>query len=306
MTPRTADERGTASLPHGIDLAYESFGDPDDPTILLVMGLGASMIFWNADFCGQLAERGFRVVRFDNRDCGRSTWLNGRARRIGKRTLVRVFLGLSREVPYGLSDFADDAVGLLDHLGVRQAHVVGISMGGMIAQTMAIEHPDRVLSLASFSSTTGNRRVGQQHPKLFPKLLVGSGEGREDYLHHMVTMGPRTGSPAYRAPAEEHRAFAEACWEHGINREGTARHMVAVLTQPDRTARLAQVQVPTLVVHGSADVMVLPSGGRATAAAVPGSTLLVVPGMGHDLPRPLWPTFFDALEATIARAETET
>lgn len=297
---RTADEHGTAVLPHGIDLAYESFGDPRDPAVLLVMGLGASMLFWSADFCGELADRGFRVVRFDNRDCGRSTWLDDPAHTIGRGRLVKTFLGLERQVPYGISDFAADAVGLLDHLGVERAHVVGMSMGGMIAQTIAIEHPERTLSLTSISSTTGHRSVGQQHPKLLPTLLAGTGTTREDYLDHMVAMGPKTGSPEFPTPAAENRAFAAACWEHGINRAGTLRHMVAVLTQPDRTAALGAVRVPSLVIHGAADVMVLPSGGRATADALPAAQYLVVPGMGHDLPRALWPVFHDAIVATTA------
>lgn len=288
------DTARRAALANGLEIAYETFGDPADPTLLLVMGLGSPMIYWDADFCRGLAARGFHVVRYDNRDCGHSSSMDTQGA-VSTATLVKAFLGRNVPGAYGITDLADDAAALLDALGVEAAHVVGVSMGGMIAQTLTLQHPERVLSLASISSTTGNRRVGQQHPALLPRLLVGSGSSREDYIAHMLRMGPRTGSPAHPRPEAERRAFAEACWEYGINRAGTARHMVAVLTQADRTVALGQVTVPTVVIHGSADVMVRPSGGQATASAVPGSSYVVVPGMGHDLPRALWPLIHDAL-----------
>lgn len=296
-TPRVADRSGTASLENGIDLAWESFGDPEDPTVLLVMGLGASMLFWPADFCGELADRGFHVIRYDNRDCGRSTTFSPD---ISRATLIKTFLGAQKQAPYSISDLAADAVALLGRFDVPRAHIVGMSMGGMIAQTVAVEHPDVTLTLTSISSTTGNRRVGGQHPKLFPKLLVGAGTTREEYIEHVVRMTPTTGSPGYLRSTADTRAFAAACWDHGVNRAGTVRQMTAVLTQPDRTALLRRLTVPTLVIHGAADTMVMPSGGRATADAVPASNYLVIPGMGHDLPRALWPILVPAIAGHCA------
>jgi pimeloyl-ACP methyl ester carboxylesterase len=203
-----------------------------------------------------------------------------------------------------MGDLADDAVGLLDHLGVSAAHVTGISMGGMIAQTMALEHRDRMLSLVSIMSSTGRRSVGWQHPSLFPMLLRREAAGRAAYIDSAERIWRRIGSPEYPTPREEIRSRAGETFDRGVSLSGVMRQMQAVLTQPDRTARLTQVELPTLVIHGLRDKMVHVSGGRATAAAIPGAELLLVPGMGHDLPRPLWPVFVDGIERTARRAAT--
>ncbi|MFC5177360.1 alpha/beta fold hydrolase [Nocardioides taihuensis] len=294
-----ASEELFAPVSADIELCYQTFGDPGDDPLLLVMGLGGPMTWWDPAFCELLAGHGFYVVRYDNRDTGRSS--RGSAR-IGRSTLVRAFAGAPVRAAYSMSDLARDAVGLLDHLGIDAAHIVGVSMGGMIVQTLAIEHPDRVRSLTSIMSTTGKRTVGWQHPALLPALLRSRGPGRDEYVAGSEAVWKLIGSPGYPQPEGAVTARAVETWERGVSRSGVIRQMVAVLTQPDRGARLRAVRVPTLVVHGAADKMVHVSGGRATARAVPGAELLVIEGMGHDLPPQLFGTFADAIRRTADRA----
>ena len=283
----------------GVELCYQTFGDPDAEPLLLVMGLGGPMTWWDPELCRMLAARGFYVIRYDNRDTGHSSRMAGR---VGRATLVRAFVGAPVRAPYGIADLARDAVGLLDHLGLASAHVVGVSMGGMIAQTIALDAPSRVRSLTSIMSTTGKRTVGWQHPALLPTLLSGKGTSREEYVAGAVAMARLIGSPAYPEPEEGARLRGEETFERGINPAGVLRQMVAVLTQPNRSDRLRGVRVPALVVHGLADKMVHVSGGRATSAAIPGSELLLIDGMGHDLPAELFDTFVSAIRRTADRA----
>jgi pimeloyl-ACP methyl ester carboxylesterase len=287
-----------APVGQGIELCYQTFGDPDDDPLLLVMGLGGPMNWWDTELCVLLAEHGFYVVRYDNRDTGRSSRGTGR---VTRGMLVSAFAGRRVKVPYSLSDLAGDAFGLLDHLGLDSAHVVGVSMGGMIAQTMAIEQPARVRSLTSVMSTTGRRTVGWQHPSLFPNLLAKRGS-RQAYLDSTVVVWNRIGSPAYPQTEEKIRARADETWARGISGSGVLRHMLAVITQPNRGPRLRALRMPALVVHGLADKMVHVSGGRATAAAIPGAELLLIDGMGHDLPPALFETFVSAIRRTADRA----
>ena len=289
-----------AHLPSGIDICYESFGRADDPVVLLIMGLGGPMGWWSNEFCDQLAERGYRVIRYDNRDTGRSTKLH--QHRVVKTTILRAALGLATDAPYGLDDLAADAIGLLDALGVDRAHVAGVSMGGMIGQILAIGHPERVLSLTSIMSTTGRRTVGWQHPKVLPALLTSAGRTRDSYVERALKSGRIIGSPGY--PADHDRAVARAVetYDRGWTASGVARHMLAVLTARDRTKSLAAVTVPTTVVHGMADPLVHRSGGRATHQAIAGSELIEIPGLGHDLPVELYSTFIDAIVKTAERA----
>jgi pimeloyl-ACP methyl ester carboxylesterase len=290
-----------AHLDSGIELCYETFGSPGDPAVLLIMGLGGPMGWWDSELCTGLANHGFFVIRYDNRDTGRSTKL--RQHRVSRSDVVRAFAGRARP-PYTLADMAEDAIGLLDHLGIAAAHVAGVSMGGMIAQTMAIEHPDRVLSLTSIMSTTGRRTVGWQHPKLLPTMLGSSGSGREGYLANSQRSWKRIGSPAFPTTPERMRARAEETWDRGWAASGVLRHMMAVITQPDRTKHLSRVGVPTAVIHGLNDPLVHRSGGRATARAIPDAEHVEIAGMGHDLPRQLWPTIIDTIVRTAHRAKT--
>ncbi|HUQ00214.1 MAG TPA: alpha/beta fold hydrolase, partial [Aeromicrobium sp.] len=264
------------------------------------MGLGGPMGWWDTEFCTELAERGFFVIRYDNRDTGRSTKL--RHHRITRGDLVRAMAGRAT-APYSLSDLADDAIGLLDELGIKSAHVVGVSMGGMIAQTLAIGHPERVRSLTSIMSTTGKRTVGWQHPRLLPTLLGSSGPGRDGYLASSQQSWRRIASPGFPTTPEKMLARAAETYDRGWAASGVLRHMMAVMTQPDRTLDLRNVKVPTTVIHGRNDPLVHRSGGRATARAIPGAEHVEIAGMGHDMPSQLWPTFIDAIVRTAKRAE---
>jgi pimeloyl-ACP methyl ester carboxylesterase len=297
MRPPVSEEQ-LARVSDGIELCYQTFGSPESEPLLLVMGLGGPMTWWDERLCLMLADVGFFVVRFDNRDSGRSTRVEGRS------TLPRLagaFVGLKVRAPYTLDDMADDAFGLLDHLGLESAHVWGVSMGGMIAQTMAVARPDRVRSLTSMMSTTGARRVGFQHPSLLPAFL-SRGVGRNAYIEGSVRMWRLIGSPGYPTTEDDVRRRAAETYERGVSPEATARQMLAILTQPDRTRDLRRVSVPTLVIHGLADKMVHVSGGRATSLAVPRSELLLIDGLGHDIPEDLWPSLVRAVRRNADRA----
>jgi len=293
-----ASPEQVASLPTGVDLCYQTFGEPTPAPLLLIMGLGGPMTWWDPRLCARLAERGFFVIRYDNRDSGRSSRVR---HRVSRRLIARSFLGVRVPAPYSLDDLAADGFALLDHLGIEAAHVVGVSMGGMIAQTMAISRPDRVCSLTSIMSTTGNRWVGWQDPRLLPLLLTRRASSREAYVESSARLWKLIGSPLYPDTPESIRERAGETWDRGVSAAGVARQMLAILTQPDRSRDLAKVRVPTLVVHGTSDKLVHVSGGRATSRAVPGSELLLVPGMGHDIPVALHDTLAEAIERVATR-----
>ncbi|MFJ9314898.1 alpha/beta fold hydrolase [Pimelobacter simplex] len=295
----TVSDELLAPLTSGVELCYQTFGNPEAEPLLLVMGLGGPMTWWPHDLCVQLAEAGFYVIRYDNRDTGRSTRVTGR---VTTARLARAFVGARTPAPYSIGDLAADALGLLDHLGLPAAHVAGISMGGMIAQTLALEAPERVLSLVSIMSTTGRRGVGWQSPALLPTLASPRGPGKEAYIRRALVVWRIIGSPGFPTDETDLRARAGETWDRGVDEAGVLRQMLAVLTQPDRTRRLAEVTAPTLVMHGLADKMVHVSGGRATAAAIRGAEVVVVPGWGHDLPAPLFPTFVRGIRRTADRA----
>lgn len=283
-----------------VELCYQTFGDPDDAPLLLVMGLGGPMTWWPEELCVLLARHGFHVIRYDNRDTGRSSRVEGR---VSAGQLVRAFAGAPTRAPYSIADLAGDALGLLDHLGLPSAHVAGISMGGMVAQTMALEAPERVLSLTSLMSTTGRRAVGWQSPALLPTLLMPRGTSKEAYVRRALQVWRIIGSPGFPQAEDELRERAGDTWDRGIDADGVMRQMLAVVTQPDRTRRLAGIRVPTLVMHGLADRMVHVSGGRATAQAIPGAELVLVDGWGHDLPVELFETFARNIRRVADRAE---
>ncbi|MGY1787638.1 alpha/beta fold hydrolase [Geodermatophilus sp. SYSU D00698] len=282
-----------------VELAYETFGSPGDPPLLLVMGLATQMIGWPDEFCRMLAARGLYVVRFDNRDIGLSTHLDD----AGAPDVLAVMGGDHSGVPYRLADMADDTAALLDALGIDSAHVVGASMGGMIAQTLAVRHPDRVRSLTSIMSTTGDPAVGAPAEAAIGVLLAPPATDRESAVQRAVDTYRVIGSPGFEFDEHGLRERAGLSFDRAHNPAGVARQLAAILASPDRTADLARVAVPTLVVHGEHDALIDASGGRATAAAIPGAELLVVDGMGHDLPREVWPQLVDRITALAARAD---
>jgi pimeloyl-ACP methyl ester carboxylesterase len=291
-----------AELPSGISLAYDTFGDPTDPAVLLIMGLSGPLIWWDPEFCELIADQGFHVIRYDNRDIGHSTLMSDL--QVGRARVVRGYVRRATTVPYTMSDLAGDAIGLLDHLKIDRAHICGVSMGGMIAQTLVIEHPERVLSLISIMSTTGRRSVGWQSPRLLPELIISRSRSRADYVANSTRTWAFIGSPDYPVDEVVTRARAGDTYDRGVTAHGVLRQMLAVVTQPDRTAALHNVRVPTTVIHGLNDRLVHVSGGRATAAAIPGAELLLIPGMGHDLPEALWPIVVDAIVRTARAATT--
>lgn len=282
-----------------VELCYQTFGNPDDEPLLLVMGLGGPMTWWDPELCTLLARQGFYVIRYDNRDTGRSTRGTGQ---VTRGMIIRAGLGRKVRAAYSLDDLAADASGLLDHLGIDSAHVAGVSMGGMIAQTLAVSQPSRVRSLVSIMSTTGRRTVGWQDPRLIPAMLAPRGTDKETYVASARRVGQLIGSPGYPESEESARARAEETYERGLNPAGVMRQMIAVLTQPDRGRALHSLTIPAAVIHGMDDRLVHPSGGRATAQAIPGATLLLIPGMGHDLPVELHETFADVIRRTADKS----
>ncbi len=285
---------------NGINLTYETFGDPADPTILLIMGLGAQMVAWDESFCEALVARGFHVVRFDNRDIGTSTWIDSPGFDVSAAVLG-VLSGETIEVPYLLSDMADDTAGLLDALGLDAVHVVGASMGGMIGQALAIAHPERVRSLTSIMSTTGDPDVGQPSPEMGATLLAPRPTDRAASVEFSVAITKAISSPDHYDEAAA-RARAEREHERGMNPIGVARQLVAILASGSRAHGLAGLQIPVLVVHGRQDQLVPLSGGERTAATVPGADLLVIDDMAHDVPAAHVGRITDAIVANAAKA----
>ncbi len=282
---------------NGIDIEYDTFGDPKAPPLLLVMGLGAQMISWDEQFCARLVERGFYVIRFDNRDSGLSTKMEA----AGELDLMSAFAG-NPQPAYTLDDLADDAVGLLDALGIRAAHVVGASMGGFIAQLIAINHPDRVLSLTSIMSGPGGRDGVAPAPEGAEVLASVPPETREGRIEHGVWIRRVLSGPGNALDEAAEGARTARAVDRSWYPVGTGRQLVAVLAAQGRLERLAGVKVPTLVVHGLDDPLVPVDNGRRVAAAVPGARLLEFEGMGHNMPERCWPAILDAIEETARKA----
>ena len=281
---------------NGIDLEYTTDGDPSDTPMLLVMGLGAQLITWPQGFVNGLLDRGFFVIRYDNRDCGLSTKFEGLPE------ITALFAGDTSSAPYRVEDMADDAVALLTELGVARAHVVGASMGGMITQALVINHAERFLSACSIMSTTGDRSVGAPTGEAMTALLRPVATTREEAIQASVEGSRVIGSPKYPTDEALLRERAGVAFDRCYCPEGTARQLAAILASPDRTDGLHGVRMPFLVIHGGDDPLVTPSGGEATAAAVPDARLITIPGMGHDLPEPLWDEVVDAITANAALA----
>jgi pimeloyl-ACP methyl ester carboxylesterase len=281
-----------------IDICFETFGDPEDPAILLIMGLGTQMVAWHDDFCTELAGRGYFVVRHDNRDIGRSTHLS----QLKAPSLLKL-AKRDRDAPYTLADMAGDSIGVLDHLGIEKAHIVGASMGGMIAQTIAIRHPERALSLVSIFSNTGGFWNGQPALTMYAVLLRPAPRDQERFINHAVEMFEKIGGKGYEPGVEDLRTIATRSFERGGDPAGPGRQLGAIVADRDRRPQLRNLRLPTTVIHGTDDKLVRPSGGKATAKAIPGAKLVLIEGMGHGLPRGAWPRILDAIEETAKRAE---
>ena len=291
-------EERTVDVGRGISLCWQGIGDPADPPLLLVMGLGMQLVAWHDDFCAELAGRGFYVVRFDNRDAGHSTSVSAPVPSL-RQLATRLFSAQQ----YTLADMADDTAGLIRELDLDPAHVVGASMGGMVAQTLAARHPGCVRSLTSIMSTTGARRKGQPAMGVYRYLLRQSPTEREAFIEYTERVFRAIGSKGLPTNVEEVRERAARSFDRGINRAGTGRQLGAILSSGDRTDELRGITVPTLVIHGSEDRMIGSSGGQATAEAVPGAELMVIEGMGHDLPRAAWPQIVGAIAEHAQRAD---
>ncbi len=295
-------EKASNVGPAGIEIAYQRMGKPDAPVVLLIMGVAAQAIHWPDSFCHALVESGLQVIRFDNRDCGLSTHMSDAPPRTCPAALEAG--DLSRPVSYTLSDMAADAVGLLDALGVGKAHIVGASMGGFIGQMMAIEYPERVRSLTSMMSTTGNMKVGQIAPEVLREVFGGPpATTRDEVIQQRLRAIRAVGSPGYPADEEEVAAKAGAAYDRSHDPAGVARQAIASVASGDRTERLRCLAVPTLVIHGLADRMCDASGGRATAEAIAGAELILIEGMGHDMPPGLRGPLAERIAAFVWRVQ---
>jgi len=293
----------TSIKANGITIEYDTFGDRAGRPLLLIIGLGLQLTRWEEEFCRELADRGHFVIRFDNRDVGLSTHFD----QAGLPRLQEVMAAAARgervQAPYTLDDMADDAVGLLDGLGLQQAHVCGVSMGGAIAQTMAIRHPARLLSLISIMSGTGDPAEPRARPEAMAALLAPAPVEREANIEHTIKMQRIIGSPGFPLNEQDARERVARAYGRAFDPAGVARQMTAVLAHGDRKPGLSSVRVPTLVIHGSSDPLVPVEAGYDTAEAVPGAEILVIEGMGHELPKGAWPRIIEAVSAFTAKAQ---
>ena len=288
----------TSTDNRSIELEYDHFGNPTDPALLLIMGFTAQMVVWDEEFCKQLADRGHFVIRFDNRDCGLSTKLHGVPSNSDAVIMAAMMETEMPPVPYTLSDMAADAMQVLDHLNIERAHIMGASMGGMIAQTVAIEHPHRVKTLISIMSQPGELTVGQPTQEAMELIVTPAPSDRDEY----IAFAPKWQlwqSKKYRSD-EVSRRNAIRDFDRSNYPEGGPRQMAAIYASGSRAEGLQKLQVPTLVIHGTDDQLITPSGGERTAELIPNSTLLMVDDMGHDMPQPLWPFYLDAISKHTA------
>lgn len=289
-----------------LTIAYEDMGNPDDPAVLLIMGLSAQLTFWQTEFCMKIVDQGYRVIRFDNRDIGLSTHLDG-ARVNGSllKRLANYELGKPSDVPYTLVDMAADAVGLLDALEIRQAHIVGGSMGGMIAQIVAGKYADRVLSVGIMFSSTNQAFLPPPDPRKLKALLSGPGIGatREEYIESAARSARTIGSAKYALPWEESVRRATLAYDRAHDPAGIVRQAAAVMGTGSLLPYTRTITAPTVVIHGTADGLMRPTGGKAIAKAIKGSKLVLLRDMAHDIPEPLWPRIILELTENFARAD---
>lgn len=287
---------------NGIEVCWSSFGSAKNPTIVLIAGMGTQMTGWDDEFCSQLAERGFRVIRYDNRDIGRSSRMDHLGLPDVTRAMTRAWLRLPVSAPYLLDDMALDLVGLMDSLDIRSAHLVGASMGGTIAQTMAIRHPERVRSMTSIMSTTGDPDLPQPASSIVAAVMRPAPATLDGYTDHYVENWKKLRAGMF--PEEEARDRTRAALNHarGLNPAGSARHMLAILASGSRRAALRSVSVPTLVIHGDIDPLVPLAAGIDTANNIRDAELLVLKGMGHAMPMPLWEPIIDGIESISSKS----
>lgn len=294
----------TKASSNGIQIEYEAFGDPSSPPMLLVMGLGGQMIAWDEAFCRQLAEKGLYVIRFDNRDVGLSTKIDEAGAPDVMDAIGKIFQGEPVSPPYNIEDMADDAAGLLDALKIDKAHVCGMSMGGMIAQEMTLRYPSRVLTLTSIYSSTGNPRLPQAKPEILRLLLAPPPKEREAFIEHDVGIFRAISGNGFAFDEEWVHKLSARAYDRSFYPEGVGRQLVAILTQRNRKPALASVTAPTLVIHGTDDPLVSIEAGKDTAEAIPGAELMIIEGMGHDLPHGgAWDRIGEAIAAHTRRAE---
>ena len=293
---------------NGIDIEYESFGLESDPLILLIMGFGAQLIHWPEALCQGLAAKGFRVVRFDNRDVGKSTRLADRGTPDTRALMAEVMAAKRPDVPYTLDDMADDAVGLMDALGLARAHVVGASMGGMIAQLVAIKHPDRTKSLISIMSTTGRRDLPPGNRETLSVLFrPPSSSSRDDLIDASILVQKALSSPGFPASEAEMRAGAERRTDRApFDPAGLARQSAALIAAPPRNALLRELRCPTLVLHGADDPVIPAAAAKDSAESIPGAELVIVPGMGHDFTSALVPVYLKHIGDFVSKIEAGT
>jgi pimeloyl-ACP methyl ester carboxylesterase len=294
----------TQSVPHsdparveanGIEIVYDTFGDPGAPPLLLISGLSAQMISWEEEFCTQLAGRGYWLIRFDNRDVGLSTKFDEAGVPNPLAMMQAVTQGKTVQAPYTLRDMADDAAGLLDALEIESTHVVGASMGGMIAQTMAIHHPNHVRTMTSIMSTMGDPNLPPPKPEAAAVLVTPAPKDREAYLEHSIQVWQILNGPVYPPDEDRAREHAGQAFDRGLNPAGVARQLAAIWASGSRKEALKAITTPTLVIHGDADPLVPLEGGVDTANAIPGAELMIIEGMGHGLPPDIWPQVIDAI-----------
>ena len=276
---------------NGIQIEYDTFGDKSSPALLLIMGGGSQMIYWEVEFCELLAQKGLLVIRFDNRDVGLST----KFEQAGIPDIMAAMRGEPVEPAYTLEDMADDAVGLLDALDIEKAHICGASVGGMIAQVMSYRHPEHVLSLTSIMSGTGNPELPQIKPDILAEVYKPVPDEREAYIEHHVNMWQKLWSPGFPFDEKRLRTLMAQSYDRSYYPQGMARQSAAVIAHGYQKSSIASITTPTLVIHGGKDPFMPVEGGRETAQLIPGAKLLIIDGMGHDIPKETWPTIIDAI-----------
>ena len=290
-------------MANGIQIEYDTFGDSSFPALLLVAGNGAQLIFWEVEFCELLAKKCFFVIRFDNRDAGLSTKFKEAGIPDFPAAIKAAMEGKPVESAYSLDDMADDAVGLLNALGIEKAHICGVSMGGMIAQVIAYRHPKHVLSLTSIMSMTGNPDLPQGKPDALAAVLAPAPAERKAYVEHMMNVWRRIWSPGFPFEEKRARTFIENSYDRSYYPQGMTRQNIALIANGDRRPSLSTIAVPTLVIHGADDPLIPVEGGKDTARVIPGAKLFIISGMGHDMPKGVWAEIADAISENAAQAD---